>query len=91
MDAGATSVIGYSPFGHIARITADSDTIIKKRSVSVGVSYGSDASFFGRTGPVRYPFLSSDAIFNSKSGVFVYGSAYKVLGSIPTVDEIDVG
>jgi hypothetical protein len=74
-----------------ARITADSDTLIRKRSVSAGISYGSDASFFGRTGPVKYPFLNTDVIYNSKSGVFVYGSAYKVLGSIPTIDEIDLG
>ena len=74
-----------------ARITADSDTLIRKRSVSAGISYGSDASFFGRTGPVKYPFLNTDIIYNSKSGVFVYGSAYKVLGSIPTIDEIDLG
>jgi hypothetical protein len=73
------------------RIIADTDTVVKKRSISAGVSYGSDASFFGRTGPVKYPFLNADVIYNSKSGVFVYGSAYKVLGSIPTVDEVDVG
>ena len=90
-DAGAASSMHRFLQGNIARITADSDTLVRKRSISAGVSYGSDASFFGRTGPVRYPFLSTDAIFNSKSGVFVYGSAYKVLGSIPTVDEIDLG
>jgi hypothetical protein len=73
------------------RMTADSDTIIRKRSISAGVSYGSDASFFGRTGPVRYPFLNTDVIYNAKSGVFIYGSAYKVLGSIPALDEIDLG
>jgi hypothetical protein len=74
-----------------ARIVADTDTVVNKRSISAGISYGSDASFFGRTGPVKYPFLNADVIYNSKSGVFVYGSAYKVLGSIPTIDEIDVG
>src|ERR1700761_2964920 len=73
------------------RIVADTDTVVKKRSISAGVSYGSDASFFGRTGPVRYPFLNADVIYNSKSGVFVYGSAYKVLGSIPAIDEFDLG
>ncbi|MDO3627213.1 hypothetical protein [Mucilaginibacter sp. BT774] len=74
-----------------ARIVADSDTLVKKRSVSAGVSYGSDASFFGRTGPVKYPFLNADVIYNTKNGWFVYGSAYKVLGSTPTIDEIDLG
>src|SRR4051794_21532001 len=77
--------------GHPARMTADSDTLVRKRSVSAGVSYGSDASFFGRTGPVRYPFLTADVIYNAKSGVFIYGSAYKVLGSIPALDEVDLG
>ncbi|SDP98905.1 hypothetical protein SAMN05428975_4837 [Mucilaginibacter sp. OK268] len=76
--------------GHSYRLTADTDTIVRKRSVSVGVSYGSDALFFGRTGPIKYPFVTGDAIYNSKSGVFVYGSVLKVLGYAP-VDEVDVG
>lgn len=74
-----------------ARITADSDSLTRKQSISAGISYGSDASFFGRTGPVKYPFLNTDVIYNAKSGVFVYGTAYKVLGSTPTLDEIDFG
>jgi hypothetical protein len=73
------------------RLTADTDTVVRKKSLSVGVSYGSDASFFGRTGPVKYPFLNTDIIYNAKSGIFVYGSAYKVFGSIPTIDEADFG
>lgn len=69
----------------------DTDTVTRKKSLSVGVSYGSDAQFFGRTGPVRYPYLNSDIIYNTKSGFFVYSSIYKVLGSIPAVDETDLG
>lgn len=90
-NAGAAGRINGIVIDRSARITADSDTIVRKQSVSAGVSYGSDASFFGRTGPVRYPFLNTDVIYNAKSGVFVYGSAYKVLGSIPAIDEIDLG
>jgi len=70
---------------------ADTDTVIRKNSVSAGVSYGSDALFFGRTGPIKYPFTTADVIFNSKSGVFIYGSMVKVLGYKPLVDEIDLG
>jgi len=70
---------------------ADTDTLVRKNSVSAGVTYGSDALFFGRTGPIKYPFMSTDIIFNSKSGFFVYGSALKVLGYKPLVDEIDLG
>ncbi|MEZ2338480.1 hypothetical protein AB6735_22720 [Mucilaginibacter sp. RCC_168] len=76
--------------GRDYRFTADTDTIVRKKSVSVGVSYGSDALFFGRTGPIKYPFVTGDAIYNSKSGVFVYGSVLKVLGYAP-VDEVDLG
>ncbi|AYL98547.1 hypothetical protein HYN43_026145 [Mucilaginibacter celer] len=72
------------------QLTADTDTIIRKRSVSAGVSYGSDVLFFGRTGPVKYPFVTADLIYNTKSGLFLYGSAFKVLGYAP-VDEVDVG
>jgi hypothetical protein len=78
------------PTGRDYKLTADTDTIVRKQSVSVGVSYGSDALFFGRTGPIKYPFVTGDAIYNSKSGVFVYGSVLKVLGYAP-VDEVDVG
>lgn len=72
------------------RIVADTDTIIRKQSVSVGVNYGSDALFFGRTSPVKYPFVTGDVIYNSKQGFFAYSSILKVLGYAP-VDEIDVG
>ncbi|MDB5135964.1 MAG: hypothetical protein JWP37_2567 [Mucilaginibacter sp.] len=75
----------------LTQMTADTDTLARKRSVSAGISYGSDASFFGRTGPVKYPFLNTDVIYNTKSGIFAYGSAYKVLGSTPTIDETDLG
>jgi hypothetical protein len=75
----------------VTTITADTDTVVRKRSVSAGISLGSDASFFGRTGPVKYPFLNADVIYNAKSGVFIYGSAYKVFTSIPVIDETDLG
>jgi hypothetical protein len=71
-------------------IVADTDTIIRKQSVSVGVNYGSDALFFGRTSPVKYPFVTGDVIYNSKQGFFAYSSILKVLGYAP-VDEVDVG
>lgn len=90
-NAYASAGTYYLSTSHAARVTADSDTIVRKQSLSAGVSYGSDASFFGRTGPVRYPFFNTDVIYNAKSGVFIYGSAYKVLGSIPAIDEVDVG
>jgi hypothetical protein len=70
---------------------ADTDTVVRKSSVSAGISYGSDALFFGRTGPIKYPFMSTDIIFNAKPGFFIYGSAVKVLGYKPLVDEIDIG
>jgi hypothetical protein len=89
-NAGAVSY-KHSTFSPYGRITADTDTIVRKRSISAGISLGSDASFFGRTGPVKYPFLNTDVIYNAKSGIFIYGSAYKVFTSIPTIDETDLG
>lgn len=73
------------------RAPGDTDSVFKKRSITVGVNYGSDFQFFGRTGPITYPFLSTDGIYNFKSGFFVYGSAVKVLGYNPLVDELDLG
>lgn len=72
-------------------MVADSDTVLRKASISVGTTYGSDILFFGRTGPIKYPYVSTDVIVNSKNGFFVYGSAIKVLGYNPLIDEIDVG
>ena len=73
------------------RTVADTDTVFRKRSISVGVNYGGDVQFFGRTGPINYPFLSTDVIHNTKTGFFVYGSAVKVIGYDPLVDEVDLG
>jgi len=70
---------------------SDTDTVIRKQSATVGVSYGSDVQFFGRTGPITYPFVSADAIYNTKNGLFIYASSLKVLGYNPFFDEIDLG
>ena len=70
---------------------ADTDTIIRKRSISVGFNFGSDAMFFGRTGPIRYPFYSADVIYNTKQGFFAYGSLLRLIGYRTTIDEIDIG
>lgn len=73
------------------RMVADTDTTSKKQSASIGVSYGSDASFFGRTNQTKYPFYTTDFIYNTKFGLFVYGSAWKVVNSAPVIDETDLG
>ncbi len=70
---------------------ADTDTIIRKRSISVGFNFGSDAMFFGRTGPIRYPFYSADVVYNTKQGFFAYGSLLRLIGYRTTIDEIDIG
>lgn len=77
--------------GHANFAVADTDSVFRKQSVSVGVNYGSDVWFYGRTSPIKYPFISTDVIYNSKSGFFIYGSAMKVLGYDPLIDEIDLG
>jgi len=79
------------PYTTANRFVADTDTVIRKRSLSVGMSYGSDALFFGRTGPITYPFVSTDVIYNTKNGVFIYGSALKLLGYPTLADEVDLG
>jgi hypothetical protein len=87
-QAACIRYLNLSVYHTIADTT---DTTSKKQSASLGVSYGSDASFFGRTNEVKYPFYTTDFIYNTKSGFFVYGSAWKVFGSKPTLDEIDLG
>jgi len=77
----------------IEKMNVDTDTskVIRKRSMSVGISYGSDALFFGRTGPIRYPYMTTDIIYNTKGGFFVYGTALKLLGYPTLADEVDLG
>src|ERR1700744_1921527 len=75
----------------VERNGSDTDTVIRKQSATVGISYGSDVQFFGRTGPITYPFVSADAIYNTKNGFFIYASGLKVLGYNPFFDEIDLG
>jgi len=70
---------------------ADTDTIIRKKSISVGLNFGSDAMFFGRTGPIRYPFYSADVVYNTKAGFFVYGSLLRLIGYRTSIDEVDIG
>ncbi|GAA4092064.1 hypothetical protein [Mucilaginibacter panaciglaebae] len=69
----------------------DTDTIIRKQSLSAGINYGSDAMFFGRVGLIKYPYFSADVVYNFKSGFFVYGSALRLIGYNTSVDEVDVG
>src|ERR1700759_3937154 len=75
------------------RAVADTDTTVAvhKRSLSVGISYGSDALFFGRTGPITYPYMTVDVVYNTKGGFFVYGTALKLLGYPTLAAEIDLG
>ncbi len=70
---------------------ADTDSAVRKKSIAVGINYGSDAMFFGRTGPIKYPYMSTNVIYNTKQGFFAYGSALRLLGYRTLVDEIDVG
>ncbi len=77
--------------GGVTHAIADTDSVLRKQSVSVGVNYGSDVWFYGRTSPIKYPFMSTDVVYNSKPGFFIYGSAMKVLGYNPLIDEIDLG
>lgn len=87
LGAGTRHVFAYR--GHAMAL--DTDTIIRKQSISVGINYGSDAMFFGRTGPITYPFTSADVVYNSKSGFFVYGSVLRLIGYRTFVDEVDLG
>ena len=72
-------------------LSSDTDTVFRKSSIIVGANYGSDIQFFGRTGPINYPYASTNAIYNFRTGFFVYGSAVRVLGYNPFLDEIDLG
>jgi hypothetical protein len=88
-NAGRLNHAAFIPMPN--RIIADTDSVLREQSISVGAGYGSDIQFFGRTGPIKYPFASTDIIYNTKNGFFVYGSAYKVLGYNPLIDEVDLG
>jgi len=90
--ASGTGLTGHDfASSRVYNMVRDTDTIIRKQSLSVGINYGSDAMFFGRTGPITYPFFSTDVVYNTKAGFFVYGSALRLIGYRTSVDEVDVG
>ena len=91
INSGSFAEVRIADSGNVKHLQADTDTIYRKRSITVGANYGSDVLFFGRTGPIKYPFVGTDIIYNTKSGFFIYGSEIKVLGYNPFVDEIDLG
>ncbi|GAB3925120.1 hypothetical protein [Mucilaginibacter myungsuensis] len=93
LDAAAASkwLMAYTHRSLIAAMDTTDTASNKKQSLSLGITGGTDASYFGRTSPKRYPFYTADAVYNSKSGVFVYGTVWKMAGSYPSLDEIDVG
>ncbi|HWZ35077.1 MAG TPA: hypothetical protein VNW51_02915 [Mucilaginibacter sp.] len=78
-------------FSHTQSAVKDTDAIIRKRSISVGINYGSDVMFFGRVGPITYPYYSADVVYNFKSGFFAYGSALRLIGYNTSIDEVDLG
>jgi len=92
-SAVSASSAGIAVFAIIgkSRLVADTDTTIKKASITVGGGYGSDVQFFGRTGPIKYPYLNTYSIYNFKPGIFIYASGINVLGYFPIVDEVDLG
>jgi hypothetical protein len=76
----------------VPKTTTDTTGVVQRQaSASAGVSYGSDISFFGRTGPKKNPYISTDLIINSKPGIFVYGNVFNVLGYQPLAAEVDLG
>ena len=87
----ANAVINKRIAGKPEQLTADSDTVVRKQSLSVGLSYGSDIIFFGRTSPYKFPFLTADIVYNTRSGFFVYASVINVTNLTPTVNEVDFG
>jgi len=90
--ASAAELLRYDHiFDHTEPAVKDTDAIIRKRSISVGVNYGSDAMFFGRVAQITYPYYSADVVYNFKSGFFAYGSALRLIGYNTSVDEIDLG
>jgi hypothetical protein len=90
--ATQAAVLRHS-FAHnsIYHSVKDTDTVIRKRSLSVGFNYVSDAMFFGRVGPITYPFFSTDVVYNTKGGFFIYGSALRLIGYRTSIDEVDLG
>ena len=53
LDTGAYAGVGRMFTDTVPKKAADTDTVVRKQSLSAGVSFGSDAQFFGRTGPIK--------------------------------------
>jgi hypothetical protein len=90
LHAAKAKLCLYADTGMQAK-TDTVDSVVRKASISAGVSYGNDVQFFGRTGPIKYPYVTTDVIYNTKNGFFLYTYGLKVLGYNPLFDEIDLG
>ncbi|TGE25263.1 hypothetical protein E5K00_08755 [Hymenobacter aquaticus] len=54
------------------------------------LTYGTNSSFFGRTQPQRYPFVSGEATYTSKYGVWGSVVSYNLFDTPSFVDEADL-
>lgn len=72
-------------------LQAKLDSAATQRFLTIGSSYGSNTTFFGRSAATPMPYLSTDIAFKSKVGLWLSASALKVLPSETPVDNIDLG
>ena len=86
-NAGTGKPVANKP----GQTTADTDSVVRKQSLSIGVSYGSDIIFFGRTSQHKFPYLTGDFVYNTKSGFFVYTSVVNITNLTPAFNEVDFG
>ena len=81
----AVSVFGQSTSTAPADTTDDSKISI----LSVGLSYGNTANYYGQTTAQKLPYASSDVSYRSKTGLWAAASAVKLINVGPAVSEVD--
>jgi len=60
-------------------VAATTDTTETKASLTLGITYSNDASYYGQRAQEKNPYIAAGATYRFKSGIYISGLAYRLL------------
>ena len=77
--------------GGLVAGSAPADTAAApKRSFAVGLSYGSNSTYFGRSQAVAFPYAATTLTYTAKNGLYGSVELYNLLNTPTALDETDL-
>jgi hypothetical protein len=75
-----TAFLGTYCFAQTDTIQAAPDTaIVNKSTLTLGVSYANNASYYGQRAQESMPYIAASATYQLRSGIYFTGMGYKLL------------